>query len=130
MTNQQYLILTYAKSELKLYDLFNDNNDIASCVPLYHSSSTYGVIDSLSSSFNSANIPDFTTKSTFSMNVNQGNLKFWKLGLPATGSDYRLNIFKSDVLDDDTVITNYLDSSIRIILLDQLDHFISYMVQI
>ena len=101
---------TYAKSELKLYDLFNDNNDIASCVPLYHSSSTHGVINSLSSSFNSANIPDFTTKSTFSMNVNQGNLKFWKLGLPSTGSDYRLNIFKSDVLDDDTVITNYLDS--------------------
>ena len=100
----------YAKSELKLYDLFNDNSDIESCVPVYHSSSTHGVIDSLSSSFNDPNIPDFATKSTFTMDVNQGNLKFWKLGLPSTGSDYRLNIFKSDVLDDTTVITNYLDS--------------------
>jgi len=101
---------TYCKSELNLYDLFYGNNDLASVVPLYHSSSTYGVIDSLSSSFNDPNIPDFATKSSFINKVNKGNLKFYKLGLPNTGSDYRINEFKSQVLGDDVVITNYQNS--------------------
>lgn len=100
----------YAKSELALFDLFYGNNDLASVVPLYHSSSTYGVIDSLSSSFNGPNVPDFASKGGFKMKVNKGNLRFYKLGLPETGSDYRINEFKSHVLADDTFITNYQNS--------------------
>ena len=100
----------YAKNELHVFDLFHGNNDIASCVPLYHSSSTFGVIDSLSASFNSTNVPDFVSKKTFSMNVNKGNLTFYKAGLPSTGSDYRVNTLKSDLMEDNLVITNYVDS--------------------
>ena len=100
----------YAKNELHVFDLFHGNDDIASCVPLYHSSSTFGVIDSLSSSFNSTNVPDFVSKKTFSMNVNKGNLTFYKAGLPSTGSDYRIETLKSDLMEDNLVITNYVDS--------------------
>lgn len=100
----------YAKNELHVFDLFHGNNDIASCVPLYHSSSTFGVIDSLSASFNSTNVPDFVSKKTFNMNVNKGNLTFYKAGLPSTGSDYRVNTLKSDLMEDNLVITNYVDS--------------------
>lgn len=97
---------TYAKSELNLYKLFNTNSDTNSIVPVYYSGSS-GLVDSLSTSFNESNIPDYVSKlSTAGSTANA--VKFYKLGLPNTGSDYRVNTFKNEVADNNTLVTNYL----------------------
>lgn len=85
---------SYAKSELNLYSLFNTYNDIQSVVPVYISSSEDGYINNITSSFNNSNLPDFVTK-TEDEGATVSSIEFVKLGLPETGSDYRIEEFLS-----------------------------------
>lgn len=98
----------YAKSELELYHLFNDYNDLGSVPPLYMSSSAKGIVNTLTQSFNDANLPDFVKKYHNGSGATMQSISFNKVGLPETGSDYRFNAFIEDQKADDTVITNYL----------------------
>jgi hypothetical protein len=79
----------YAKSEIKLYSLFNTNSDLDSLPPSYHSSSVHGIIDTISQSFNDPNIPDFVKKTENASGATLLSIGFLKAGLPETGSDYR-----------------------------------------
>ena len=98
----------YAKSELALYHLFNDYNDLGSVPPLYMSSSAKGIVNTLTQSFNDANLPDFVQKYHNSDKATLQSISFSKVGLPETGSDYRFNAFIEERKANDTVITNYL----------------------
>lgn len=98
----------YAKSELELYHLFNDNNDLASVPPLYMSSSEKGVVNSLTQSFNDHNLPDFVLKNHNGSGATVQSINFFKVGLPETGSDYRFNSFVETRKTNYNVITNYL----------------------
>ena len=98
----------YAKSETNLFKLFHNSSDSNSVVPVFYSGSGV-VLDSLTESFNNSNIPDYVSKLAQAGGV-PGAIKFYKLGVPETGSDYRVNTFKSDVADEDTFITNYLST--------------------
>jgi hypothetical protein len=97
----------YAKSELELYDLFDSQNDLASIVPVYISSSDKGIINSLTQSFNDNNLPDFVSK-TETTGATHSSIRLYKLGLPDTGSDYRVNTFLSESINDNSVVTNYI----------------------
>lgn len=97
----------YAKSELELYDLFGSQNDLASIVPVYISSSDKGIINSLTQSFNDNNLPDFVTKTEIA-GATHSSIRLYKLGLPDTGSDYRVNTFLSESINDNSVVTNYI----------------------
>jgi hypothetical protein len=98
---------SYAKSELNLYSLFNTYNDIQSVVPVYISSSQDGYINNITSSFNSSNLPDFVTK-TEDEGATVATIEFIKLGLPETGSDYRIQEFLSSTAGTGVAITNFL----------------------
>ena len=98
---------SYAKSELNLYSLFNTYNDIQSVVPVYISSSQDGYINNITSSFNSSNLPDFVTK-TEDGGATVSSIEFVKLGLPETGSDYRIEEFLSSTAGTGVAITNFL----------------------
>ena len=98
----------YAKSEVKLYNLFKTNSDLDSFPPSYHSSSAHGIIDTISQSFNDPNIPDFVKKSENESGATLLSIGFLKAGLPETGSDYRLNTLIEEQKKEDVVISNYL----------------------
>ncbi len=98
----------YAKSEIKLYSLFNTNSDLDSLPPSYHSSSVHGIIDTISQSFNDPNIPDFVKKTENASGATLLSIGFLKAGLPETGSDYRLNTLIEEQKKEDVLISNFL----------------------
>lgn len=97
----------FAKSELELYDLFAGNNDLESIVPVYISSSDRGLINNLTQSLNANNLPDFVTKTELA-GATHSSIELYKLGLPDTGSDYRIDTFLSEVIDDGVAVTNFI----------------------
>jgi len=98
----------YAKSEVKLYNLFKTNNDLGSIPPCYHSSSAYGIINTISQSFNDPSVPDFVKKVENETGETLLSIGFLKAGLPETGSDYRLNTIIDEQKNEDVLITNFL----------------------
>ena len=99
---------TYAKSEVNLYSLFNTYNELESIPPAYHSSSANGIINTITSSFNAHNLPDFVVKTESTNGTTNLSIGLKKLGLPDTGSDYRFNTFIDGIKADDVVVTNFI----------------------
>jgi len=107
---------TYCKDGTNALRLFNENNDLDSAVPYYYSSSTE-IINSLNTTLNPNNYPDFVIKS----NNTQESVNFFKAGPLLSGSTYvssseftgeRISNFTSSffeqIQNESTVIMNYL----------------------
>jgi hypothetical protein len=80
----------YAKGTLNLLTLFADNGDSGSVVNFYHSSSLYGLHNTLDYTINDTNIPDVATKTIFEQHKPIG---FYKLGNSTDTNENRWNSF-------------------------------------
>ena len=107
---------TYCKDGTNSLLLFDENNDLDSAVPYYYSSSTQ-IINSLNTTLNPDNYPDFVVKS----NATNESVGFYKAGPVLSGSTYvssseftgeRISNFTSSFLEsvqnENTIIMNYL----------------------
>lgn len=95
----------YAKKDVNVHKLYHDRDDSDSVIPAIHSSSL-AVYDTLEHTFNSSSMPDFVSKP-----VNPGGLlKFYKLGVPESGSSYRVNALTASVNLEDNTLMSYLDN--------------------
>lgn len=107
---------TYCKDGTNALRLFNENNDLDSAVPYYYSSSTE-IINSLNTTLNPNNYPDFAVKS----NNTTDSVNFFKAGPVLSGSTYvssseftgeRISNFTSSffeqIQNENTVIMNYM----------------------
>ena len=93
----------YAKNKLGIIDLFSQNNDNNSIAECYISSSQFS-IDTLPTTFNSANMPDILVKDL--SNVNDG-LNFYKIGKSTETAENRYSEFKSKFSETDLLIKFY-----------------------
>jgi len=75
----------YCANTLNVLDLFVKNGDTGSITELYHSSSVYGVIDTLSHNINPDNVADIVVKQ---VNTPHFNTEFGKLGWYQSGSEF------------------------------------------
>jgi len=106
----------YCKDGTKSLLLFDENSDLDSCVPYYYSSSEV-VVNSLEPTLNNGNLPDFSRKSSNTLE----SVKFFKAGPYLSGSTYvsssefdsqRVADFTSSLTPDGTsYIMNYLQPS-------------------
>lgn len=94
----------YAKSDINTLALFHTNLDSGSVIPLYHSSSL-GEFNTLQTSFNTQNLPDFVVKGT---TLGSSTLNFLKVGLSSSSSEERVSQLKTAVASDSNYIQNYL----------------------
>ena len=95
----------YAKGTLNLLKLYSDNNDNNSVVGFYHSSSAYGVYNTIETSLNNpSNVPDFVSKT---VNVGLEPHNFYKLGHSTSNTSDRINDFLTQTNNSDIVIEQY-----------------------
>lgn len=96
----------YAKRDAVTQKLFHDRSESSLVIPAVHSSS-YAVFDSLEESFNSTNVPDYISKPATA----GGMLKLYKVGLPTSSSNYRVDELRESVDLDSNTLMNYLDNT-------------------
>lgn len=107
----------YCKDGSNSLLLFNENNDLDSCIPYYYSSSQ-AVVNSIVPTLNNEDLPDFAMKSSNTLE----SVKFFKAGPHFDGTSYvsssefdsqRVSDFTSSIsLDGSTAyIMNYLQPS-------------------
>jgi hypothetical protein len=93
---------TYAKVDLNLYNLFEDNNDTSSIVEVYHSSSNQ-YINTIKYTTNGELIPDFVLKPVTPSKNSLVFLKSYNSSIEELVSNINF--------DSEYVLTKYIDSS-------------------
>lgn len=94
----------YAKGTLNLLALFADNDDSASVVNFYHSSSLYGSYNTLDYTINNTNVPDVAVKPIFEQHTPIG---FYKLGNSTETNETRWNSFIESATNSFSVLQQY-----------------------
>lgn len=103
----------YCANTLNPLKLFVDNNDTGSITELYHSSSLYGVMDTLSRTINQTNVPDVVIKK---VNTPHFSPEFAKIGYYndngtlVSGSEFnteRYNQYLNTITNENTLVQTY-----------------------
>ena len=95
----------YAKGTLSCLTLFADAGDTGSVINFYHSSSQYGVYNTIDTELtNPYNVPDFVTKTNIELMQPH---QFYKVGHRYSESVDRVNNFISEITDANDMIQQY-----------------------
>jgi hypothetical protein len=95
----------YAKGTLNLLKLFADGNETGSVINFYHSSSLYGVYNTLDTTLiNPSNTPDIISKTVIEEHTAH---TFYKIGNSSLTDAERIEGFLSEVADSNTIFEQY-----------------------